>query len=97
MLDVSAATVAAEAGLLRVLTRDGRRVYPLIQFDGARPVAGLAQVPTILSPVLAPVTIAAWLTSPQPSTGQRRPVDLLRAGQVADVLQAARSLASSSD
>jgi hypothetical protein len=56
-------------GLLRLRNRNGRPVYPVIQFAGPAQLLGVAEVVTALTPALLPLTIAAW------STGASAPLD----------------------
>ncbi len=95
MLGKSEQATAKDPRLLRVKTRSGRVAYPVVQFDGRAVVAGLGDVLAILDPVADPLTVIAWLTGTQPSLGERRPVDALRAGDVEAVVALARRFARS--
>lgn len=74
-------------------TRSGRVAYPVVQFSGRGPVAGLPAVVTTLTPVADPLTILAWLTGTQAGLDGRRPVDALHDGDVEVVVGLARRLA----
>ena len=81
-------------GLLALTTGSGQVVYPAFQFDGPRPVPGLAAVLDALpEAVVSRWTVASWLVSPDAELGGARPVEVLREqgpeGQLA-VLDAAR-------
>lgn len=85
--------VSKDRRLLRVTARNGRPLYPVVQFDGRRPVHGLAELLEIFEGH-STVAILAWLTGESPSLGGRRPVDVLRRGEVAAVLAAGRRYAA---
>ena len=89
------AAVRRAPGLLRLRNRDGRPVYPVVQFADSAQLPGVAEVVTALTPALQPLTIASWLTGPNRNLGDRRPVDVLRDGDPGRVLQLARQLAGS--
>lgn len=94
LLGKSKQAVSADAGLLKLELRSGEIGYPVFQFDGQRTLPGLRQAVKLLAPAVATTwTTASWLTSPQPDLDERRPVDLLRDGQVDAVLAAARRTA----
>lgn len=94
LLGKSKQAVSADRGLLRLELRSGRIGYPIFQFDGRRVLPGIREIVGILAPAVeTPWTIASWLASPQPSWQSRRPLDLLRAGAVDEVLAAARRMA----
>lgn len=78
--------------LLAVPGPSGRRIYPTIQFgpDGAL-LPGLAEVRAAL-PTQDPWAVLGFLVGPDPRLGDRRPVDLMRAGQVDAVIAAARRM-----
>ncbi len=86
---------AKDPRLLRVKTRSGRVAYPVVQFDGRAVLAGLGEVLAVLAPAADPLTVTAWLTGMQPSLGNRRPVDALRAGEADAVVALARRFARS--
>lgn len=78
-------------GEVIALRKGGRKhVFPLAQFVDGRPVAGLRDV---LSLIGNPRLAWLWLTRPAALLDGRIPIDLLRADQVADVVQAARVFA----
>lgn len=82
----------AQRDLLALRQRDGRIVYPVMQFEGDRPVQGLEDVVRILADVVAtPWTIASWLM--EPDAEGARPIDLLHDGNDGAVLLTARRLA----
>jgi hypothetical protein len=95
LLNKSEQAVSKDPNLLRIRNRDGRPVYPVVQFEGRRQLTGVAGVVTSLRGVLEPLTIASWLTAPQRALDDVRPIDALREGQVAVVVRAARRLAGS--
>ena len=95
LLAKSEQAVAKDARLLRLRNQDGRPVYPVVQFDGRRLLPGVAEVVGILARVVEPLTVASWLTAPNPQLDGRRPVEALRDGDMAAVLAVARSLGSS--
>ena len=95
LLGVTKQAVAKRRGLLRLVQRDGQTVYPVFQFDGDRPVPGLRTVLLELEPhVATPWTIASWLTSPQASIDDQRPIDAMRRGNVTPTVQAAGQFAA---
>jgi len=73
------------------LRKGGRKhVFPLAQFVDGRPVAGISEVLKLIgNPRLAWL----WLTRPAAQLDGRIPIDLLRADQVEDVVEAARVFA----
>ncbi|MGQ0625727.1 MAG: hypothetical protein ACT4PP_13910 [Sporichthyaceae bacterium] len=93
LLGKSVQAVSQDRRLLRVVNSDGRPVYPIVQFDGRRPVQGVAETVAALSEVLDPLSIAGWLTGENLTLGGR-PIDRLRAGEQAAVLTMARRLAA---
>lgn len=93
LLGKSEQAVAKDVRLLRVRTRDGRPVYPVVQFDGRAQVAGVAEVLAVLRDALEPLSTASWLTAPHRDLDGRRPVELLRDGHAERVLVVARRLA----
>jgi hypothetical protein len=84
--------VSKDRRLLRLVNRDGRPVYPVVQFDGRRQLPGIADVVSVLVPVVSPLTVAAWLTA-QHGGVRRRPIDALRDGETAGVVELARRFA----
>jgi hypothetical protein len=95
LLGKSEQAVSKDARLLRIRNRDGRPVYPVMQFEGRAQAPGMADVIATLRPSLQPLTIASWLTAPARALRGRRPVDALRAGDLAQVLELAQQLAHS--
>lgn len=95
LLGVSANEVRRMPGLLRVRTRDGEVVYPVVQFEpgSRRQVPEVATVVETLRGVLEPLTIVAWLTARNRQLADR-PIDLLRRGDIDRVLMLARQLAN---
>ncbi|MGN6245613.1 MAG: hypothetical protein ACTHQ3_18335 [Motilibacteraceae bacterium] len=93
LLGKSEQAVSKDPRLLRVRNRDGRPVYPVVQFDGRSQRPGVAEVVAALAPVLAPLTVASWLTTPNPELLGARPVDAL-ADDASTVLTLARRLAA---
>lgn len=97
LLDVSVQAVSKNKSLLRLTNRDGRVVYPIAQFDGRRPLTGLAQALAAFDGILQPLTVASWLTLGTAVLGQRSPAQALRDGDTEQVLalahQAARAAA----
>ena len=95
LLVKSEQAVAKDGRLLRLRNQDGRPVYPVVQFDGRRLLPGVAEVVDMLEKVVDPLTVASWLTAPNPHLEGRRPVEALRDGDVAAALAVARYLAAS--
>lgn len=93
LLGKSEQAVSKDARLLRIRNRDGRPVYPVVQFDGRSQRAGVAEVVTTLGDALEPLTVASWLTTPNPDLGGARPVDAL-ADRAPAALALARRLAA---
>jgi len=85
--------VAKDQRLLRIRNRDGRPVYPVFQFDGRSQLVGVDDVVHVMGEAFHPLTVASWLTSPNPSLADRRPVDVLRDGDHEPVLALAGQLA----
>lgn len=95
LLGKSKQAVSRDRRLLRLTTRSEQIAYPAFQFDGRRPLPGIAEVITILDGTVATTwTIASWLTAPQPALDGDRPVDRLRAGDRDGVLTLARQAAA---
>jgi hypothetical protein len=84
--------VSKDRRLLRVRNRDGRPVYPVLQFDGRRQLPGVADVVKVLTG-LEPLTVAGWLSSPLAGE-DRTPIELLRSGRLDDVVKAAHRVAA---
>ncbi len=95
LLAKSEQAVAKDGRLLRLRNQDGRPVYPVVQFDGRRPLPGVAEAVGVLDKVVDPLTVASWLTAPNPQLEGRRPVEALRDGDLGAVLAVARTLAAS--
>ncbi len=95
LLDKTVQAVSKDPRLLRVVGRNGRPVYPVVQFDGRRQVAGVADVVALLDAVLEPLTVCLWLTGDNPQLDGQRPIDRLRAGDLVAVLAVAGQLAAS--
>ena len=94
LLGKSRQAVSADRRLLRLQMRSGEIGYPVWQFDGRRPLPGIAAVLDTLGPVVATTwTVASWLTSRQPALDDGRPLDLLRHGDVDRVVAEAARLA----
>ena len=93
LLNVTVQAVSKNKGLLRLENRDGRPVYPIVQFDGRRVLPGVADIVAILDGPLLPLTIASWLTSPKQALAGRTAIEALRAGQVDEVTALARQTA----
>lgn len=73
------------------LRKGGRKhVFPLAQFVDGRPVAGISDV---LKQIGNPRLAWLWLTRPAAQLDGRIPIDLLRADQVEEVIEAARVFA----
>lgn len=94
LLGKSEQAVSKDVNLLRIRNRDGRPVYPIMQFDGRRPLSGVAEVVRILATVADPLTIASWLTATNPALGSGRPIDALRRGDVDEAIAVAHRLAT---
>jgi len=94
LLGVTVQAVSKNKGLLRLQNRDGRPIYPIVQFDGRRPLPGVAEVVAILDGPLLPLTIASWLTSRKKALTGRTAIAALRAGEVGLVVSLARQTAA---
>jgi hypothetical protein len=95
LLGKSEQATSKDRRLLRVRTRSGRVAYPLVQFEGRAPVAGLGKVLAALEPAADALTALAWLTGVHRSLGGRRPIDALRDGDADEVLAVAARFARS--
>lgn len=93
LLHVSVQAVSKNRGLLRLTNRDGRVVYPVMQFDGRRPLPGLARVLGALDGSLLPLTVASWLTLATPALDDNTPVHALRDGDIDRVVALAHQVA----
>jgi hypothetical protein len=95
LLNKTEQAVSKDPRLLRLRNRDGRPVYPVVQFDGRGQLAGVAEVLNALCGPLEPLTAASWLTSGNPELGGLAPAQALRGGELAAVTSAAARLAAS--
>lgn len=94
LLGKSEQAVAQDHRLLAFRNGDGRVVYPLVQFDGPRPVEGLDRVVAVLAGAGdGDLTVLAWLTAPKPSFDGRSALDALRDGDLDAVLRLAHDWA----
>ena len=76
---ISRQAVHKRRGLLALATGSGQVVYPAFQFDGRRPVPGLAGVlDTLPEAVVSRWTVASWLVSAEADLDGARPIDVLR-------------------
>jgi hypothetical protein len=94
LLDRSEQAVSKDNRLLRLYRRDGRPVYPVVQFDGRRQKPGVAEVVAALDGAVGNLAVASWLTAATEALGGRRPVDVLASGDVEAVLAVAHRLAT---
>lgn len=81
LLGASTSAVRADRQLLRISNSDGRPVYPVVQFDDQGQVPGVADVVVLLTGSLQPLTIASWLTAPNPALAKRTPLQAMQAGE----------------
>jgi hypothetical protein len=81
-----------EGKLLAIPGPNNRRRYPTVQFnpDGVV-VDGLREVRDAL-PSRSPWMMLNFLVNPDARLQQRRPIDLLKAGEVGSVIEAAKRL-----
>lgn len=93
LLGKSEQAVSRDRRLLRVRTRSGRVVYPVVQFAGRAQLAGVGEIVVVLGEVLEPLTVASWLTAANDELDGRRPVDALADGDADAVVGLARRLA----
>lgn len=94
LLGKSEQAVAQDTRLLSFRNGDGRIAYPLVQFDGPRPVAGLDRVIAMLAAAGDDdLTVLAWLTAVKPAFNGRSPLEILRSGEIDPVLHLAREWA----
>lgn len=83
--------VSKRRGLLALTTGSGRVVYPVLQFHASSPLPGMDEVLSALPEgLVSRWTVASWLVSEQGDLHGRVPVHLLREGDVAPVVAAAR-------
>ena len=81
-----------EGSLLALPGPNGRRSYPTFQFTGEGTVIdGLKAVQEAL-PNRNPWSVLNFPTNPQAPLGGRKPIDLLRAGKLEAVVEAARGI-----
>lgn len=85
-----------ERRLLSLVTESGTLVYPAWQFGlKGEPLPHLAEVLNLIDPTDSdPLSSALWLNRSAERFGGLTPADALRAGRTADVLRAARQIAS---
>jgi hypothetical protein len=82
-----------EGSLLALPGPNGHRTYPTLQFTGdGTVVEGLRAVREAL-PSRSPWLVLNFLANPQTVLDGRKPIDLLKAGKVASVVEAARRFA----
>ena len=87
------ATQAAQRGLLRVITAEGRHLYPTWQFRGSQVLPGLSDVlHHFPEEAVDGWTVAGWLRTPDADLGEP-PLDALRRGAIARVQEVARTAA----
>jgi hypothetical protein len=81
-----------EGSLLAVPGPSNRRSYPTVQFlnDGSV-IDGLKALQELL-PTKSPWLVLNFLVNPEPRLNGRKPIDLLRAGKLEPVLEAARRM-----
>ena len=72
--------------VIGLLAGSRKHVFPLAQFIDGRPVEGLGAITAAAG---APRTAWLWLVEPHPSLGGRRPIDRLRSGAHAEVIDLA--------
>lgn len=94
LLGRSEQAVSKDPRLLRLRNRDGRPVYPFLQFRGRALLPGIAEVVGVLTGVVEPLTVASWLTAPNRALGRARPVDALRDERIDEVLAVAGRFAA---
>jgi hypothetical protein len=75
----------AVIGLLRGVRK---HVFPLAQFIDGRPVEGIAQVTEVIK---QPRTAWLWLTRPHPTEDGIAPIERLKFGRIAEVIDAAEN------
>jgi hypothetical protein len=81
-----------EGALLAVPGPSNRRRFPTVQFtDDGEVVPGLREVRQAL-PFQNPWAVLNYLVNPDARLGGRRPIDALKAGEAAEVVEAARRL-----
>jgi hypothetical protein len=75
-----------QRAVIGLLAGQRKHVFPITQFIDGRPVEGLAGV---VSQVGSPRTAWLWLVEPHPSLRGARPLDRLKAGETALVIELA--------
>ncbi len=81
-----------EGRLLAVPGPGNRARYPVAQFlEDGRPVPGLGDVIAALA-TQSPWVVLNFLVNPEPKLDGRKPIDLLKAGDLAPVLAVARGV-----
>ena len=81
------------AGTLLAIRDQGKRRYPLWQFDPDGPDGIVAGLPDVLAALpVADLIKARWLQRPQPLLEGDTPLQLLRQGQLDRVLVEARAV-----
>jgi hypothetical protein len=92
---VSRQAVSKRRNLLALRTGSGRVVYPAFQFQGKAVVPGLEEVLAALPEgVVSRWTLASWLVSPDAELDGDRPIDVLREGAAARVVDVAQHWAA---
>jgi len=93
---VSRQAVAQRANLLALTTGSGRVVYPAFQFRTSSIPEGFSTILKILNEELVSRwTVASWLVTPNAELESDSPLELLEAGSVQSVVDAARQWAIS--
>jgi hypothetical protein len=95
LLGKSSQAVSKDPHLLRIHNRNGRPVYPVLQFDGRRLLPGIGEVVSTLVGPLLPLTVASWLAAGNRWLGGRAPVAALRDNDIEAVSSLVRQLGSS--
>ena len=86
------------AGTLLAIRDQGKRRYPLWQFDPDGPDGVIAGLPDVLAALpMADLIKARWLQRPQPLLDGHMPLQLLREGQRDRVLAEARAVGRGQD
>jgi hypothetical protein len=81
-----------DGSLLAVPGPNGKRSYPTFQFTGEGTVVGGMKAVLDAFPSKNPWMVLNFLVNPQDALGGRKPIDLLRAGDVDAVVSAARRI-----
>lgn len=82
--------------LLAVRGPHGRTVFPTFQFTSSGPIAGLSRLSEAFEST-NPWMLLNFLVHPDDRLGDRRPIDVLKEGDVDAVVAAARSLGQQGD